>query len=105
MKKKSIASYALLGAAGAAAVATAIKAAKFVPEKRELPPLNEEKVDAGRCLEHLSKAISIPCKKALHIYSLQKKVKKTIVPHINTHKILSKKKDFCFKKTPPKYKL
>lgn len=60
MKKKSIASYAVLGAAGAAAVATAIKAAKFVPEKRDLPALNEENVNTERCLEHLSKAISIP---------------------------------------------
>ena len=60
MNKKKIASYVALGAAGAATVATAIKAAKFVPEKRELPPINEEKVDAERCLEHLSKAISIP---------------------------------------------
>ncbi len=60
MKKKSVVSYALLGAAGVATVATAIKAAKFVPEKRELPPLEEEKVNEERCLEHLSKAISIP---------------------------------------------
>ncbi len=45
---------------GAAAAATAVKAAKFVPEKRELPAPTEEKVDEKRAQEHLSKAISIP---------------------------------------------
>ena len=58
--KKSVIPYAVLGAAGVAAVATAIKAAKFVPEKRDVGPLTEENVDAKRCQEHLSKAISIP---------------------------------------------
>ncbi len=52
--------YIIPSVLGAAAVATAIKAAKFVPEKRELPAPTEEKVDEKRALEHLSKAISIP---------------------------------------------
>lgn len=52
--------YIIPSVLGAAAVATAIKAAKFVPEKRELPATTEEKVDEKRAQEHLSKAISIP---------------------------------------------
>ena len=52
--------YIIPAALGAAAVVTAIKAAKFVPEKRELPAPTEEKVDEKRAQEHLSKAISIP---------------------------------------------
>ena len=52
--------YIIPSVLGAAAVATAIKAAKFVPEKRELPASTEEKVDEKRALENLSKAISIP---------------------------------------------
>lgn len=52
--------YIIPSVLGAAAVATAIKAAKFVPEKRELPAPTEEKVDEKRAQEHLSKAISIP---------------------------------------------
>ena len=45
---------------GAAAVATAVKAALYVPEKKEIPAPTEEKVDEKRAQEHLSKAISIP---------------------------------------------
>ncbi len=45
---------------GAAAVATAVKAALYVPEKKEIPASTEEKVDEKRAQEHLSKAISIP---------------------------------------------
>lgn len=48
------------GAVGAAAVATAVKAALYVPEKKDYGIPAEENVDENRCLEHLSKAISIP---------------------------------------------
>ncbi len=50
----------LLGAAGAATVATAVKAALYTPKKKDFGTATEEKVDAKRCQEHLSKAISIP---------------------------------------------
>ena len=50
----------ILGAAGIAAGATAIKAARYVPKKKDYGTETEEKVDAKRCQEHLSKAISIP---------------------------------------------
>lgn len=51
---------AVLGAVGVAAGATAIKAALYVPKKKDFGTATEEKVDAKRCQEHLSKAISIP---------------------------------------------
>lgn len=51
---------AILGAVGVAAVANAIKAAKFVPEKVDYGTPSEEKVDAQRAMDNLSKAISIP---------------------------------------------
>ena len=51
---------ALLGAAGLAMAATAVKAAKYVPAKKDFGEATEEKVDEKRALEHLSKAISIP---------------------------------------------
>lgn len=51
---------ALLGAAGLAMAATAVKAAKYVPAKKDFGQATEEKVDEKRALEHLSKAISIP---------------------------------------------
>ena len=50
----------LLGAVGIAAGATAIKAAKYVPENKDYGTPTEEKVDAARAQEHLAKAISIP---------------------------------------------
>ena len=52
--------YIVSGAALAAAAITAIKAAKFVPEKKDYGKASEEKVDAKRAQENLSKAISIP---------------------------------------------
>lgn len=58
--KKSALRKVFLGAAAVAAGATAIKAAKFVPQKKDFGQPTEEKVDEKRCLEHLSKAISIP---------------------------------------------
>ena len=51
---------AILGAVGVGAVANAIKAAKFVPEKVDYGTPSEEKVDAQRAMDNLSKAISIP---------------------------------------------
>lgn len=48
------------GAIGAAAAATAVKAALYVPEKKEYAAACEEKVDAKKARENLSKAISIP---------------------------------------------
>ena len=57
MKKKTA---AILGLAGAATVATAIKAARFVPEKKDYGTPEKENVDAERCQEHLSKALAIP---------------------------------------------
>ena len=50
---------ALLGAAGLAMAATAVKAAKYVPAKKDFGEATEEKVDEKRALEHLSKAISM----------------------------------------------
>ena len=52
--------YIVSGAVLAAAAITAIKAAKFVPEKKDYGKASEEKVDAKRAQENLSKAISIP---------------------------------------------
>ncbi len=48
------------GAIGVAAVATAIKAALYVPEKKDFGAMTEENVDAKRAQDNLSKAISIP---------------------------------------------
>ena len=52
--------YIIPGAIGVAAAATAVKAALYVPEKTDYGTATEEKVDAKRAQEHLSKAISIP---------------------------------------------
>ncbi len=60
MNKKKVIRNTVLGAIGVAAGATAIKAAKYVPEKKDYGQPTEEKVDAKRCQEHLSTAISIP---------------------------------------------
>lgn len=51
---------AALGALGAAAGVNAFRALKFTPEKKDYGVAEEEKVDAARAAEHLSKAISIP---------------------------------------------
>lgn len=56
MKKK----YIIPGVIGAAAAATAVKAALFVPKKNDFGTPSEEKVDAKRAQDNLSKAISIP---------------------------------------------
>ena len=55
MKKKTA---AILGLAGVATVANAIKAARFVPEKKDYGTPEKENVDAKRCQEHLSKALA-----------------------------------------------
>ncbi|MBQ3007066.1 MAG: M20/M25/M40 family metallo-hydrolase [Clostridia bacterium] len=60
MNKKKVIRNTVLGALGVAAGATAIKAAKYVPENKDYGQPTEENVDAKRCQEHLSKAISIP---------------------------------------------
>ncbi|MBQ4626081.1 MAG: M20/M25/M40 family metallo-hydrolase [Clostridia bacterium] len=52
--------YVIPGAIGVAVAATAIKAAFYVPKKKDFGAPTEEKVDAKRAQEHLSKAISIP---------------------------------------------
>ena len=52
--------YIIPGAIGAAVAATAVKAALYVPKKKDFGEPTEEKVDAKRAQEHLSKAISIP---------------------------------------------
>lgn len=49
-----------MGTAAVLAAADAVKAAKFVPEKRNFGKAGEEKIDAERALKNLSKAISIP---------------------------------------------
>lgn len=51
---------AMLGAAGVAAAATAVKAALYVPKKKDYGKPTEEKVDAERALRNLSNAIAIP---------------------------------------------
>lgn len=56
MKKK----YIVAGAIGAAVAATAVKAARFVPEKKDYGTLSQENVNEKRAQENLSKAISIP---------------------------------------------
>lgn len=55
MKKR----YALIGAAGAAAVVNAVRAARFVPEKKNFAPLEKENVNVERYRKNLCKAISI----------------------------------------------
>ena len=52
--------YIILGIVVLAVVITAIRAIFFVPKKKDYGELTEEKVDAKRCQEHLSKAISVP---------------------------------------------
>ncbi len=52
--------YIIPAVIGAAAAATAIKAALYVPKKKDFGEPTEEKVDAKKAQEHLSKAISIP---------------------------------------------
>lgn len=52
--------YVIPAAIGAAAVGTAVKAALYTPKKKDFGAATEEKVDAKRAQEHLSKAISIP---------------------------------------------
>lgn len=52
--------YIIPAVLGAAAAATAVKAALYVPKKKDFGAPAEEKVDAQRAQEHLSKAISIP---------------------------------------------
>ena len=47
-------------AAGVAVGINAIRAAKFVPEKKEYPEVAPENVNVQRVLDNLSKAISIP---------------------------------------------
>ncbi len=59
MQKKVI-KYAAAGAGLALTAANIVKAAKFVPEKKDYPQLPEEKVDVERAAKHLSTAISIP---------------------------------------------
>ena len=51
---------ALLGAAGVAAAATAVKAALYVPKKKDFGKPTAENVDAERALKNLSNAIAIP---------------------------------------------
>lgn len=51
---------AALGVLGAAAGVNAVRALKFKPENVDYGTAPEEKVDAARAAEHLSKAISIP---------------------------------------------
>ncbi len=56
----NIKKYIIPAAIGAAAAATAVKAALYVPEKKDYGKATEEKVDAKRAQDNLSKAISIP---------------------------------------------
>ncbi len=52
--------YIIPGAIGVAVAATAVKAALYVPKKNDFGTATEEKVDAKRAQDNLSKAISIP---------------------------------------------
>lgn len=52
--------YIILGVVVLAVVITAIKAAFYVPKKKEFGEATEEKIDEKRCQEHLSKALTIP---------------------------------------------
>ena len=49
--------YPLIAAIGAAAAAVPVKAALFKPEKVDVPPMKEEKVDLARFRKNLSDAI------------------------------------------------
>ncbi|MCR5522990.1 MAG: M20/M25/M40 family metallo-hydrolase [Clostridia bacterium] len=60
MDKKKLKKIVPLAAVGSLAVANAIKAARFVPEKKEYEPIAEENVNLERAMNNLSKAISIP---------------------------------------------
>ena len=57
--KKAI-KYSILGTAGALAGINAVRAAKFVPEKKDWGTLSEENIDVEKACEYLSKALSIP---------------------------------------------
>ncbi|MBQ6544003.1 MAG: hypothetical protein IJL77_06400 [Clostridia bacterium] len=57
--KKAV-KYSIIGGACALTGINAIRAAKFVPEKKEWGQLSDEKVDVEKACEHLSTAISIP---------------------------------------------
>lgn len=57
MKTKS---KVILGALGAATAVNCVRAAKFVPEKRQTTPMPKEECDANRAIEHISQAIQIP---------------------------------------------
>ena len=59
-KKSTFARIAIPGAIAAAAAANAVRAARFVPEKKDYGTLSPENVDAERAQRNLSKAISIP---------------------------------------------
>lgn len=52
--------YIILGVIVLFIVITVIRAAFYVPKKKNFSKLPEEKVDAKRCQEHLSKALTIP---------------------------------------------
>lgn len=59
-KKSTFARIAIPGAIAAAAAVNAVRAAKFVPEKKEYGTLAPENVDADRAAKNLATAISIP---------------------------------------------
>ena len=59
-KKSTFARIAIPGAIAAAAAVNAVRAARFVPEKKDYGTLSPENVDAERAQRNLSKAISIP---------------------------------------------
>ena len=59
-KKSTFARIAIPCAIAAAAAANAVRAARFVPEKKDYGTLSPENVDAERAQRNLSKAISIP---------------------------------------------
>ena len=52
--------YSVIGAAGALSVINAVRAAKFIPEKKDFAKLPDENIDIEKACEHLSRAISIP---------------------------------------------
>ena len=56
--------YIVLAVIALLIIITAIRAAKFVPEKKERPEVAEEKVDFERVQKNLSKAIQ--CKTVSH---------------------------------------
>lgn len=57
--KKAV-KYSILGAIGAAAGVNAVRAAKFVPEKKDYGKAPIESVDVERAVAHLSTALTIP---------------------------------------------